>query len=57
MRIRNILTLVLAIAIIAIIVIGLINFDLMIELWVKLLIGVLFLGALVTVVRALFYGK
>ena len=53
----KILTLIVAIAIMAIIIIGLINFDLMLELWVKLLIGVLFLGALATVVRALFIGK
>ena len=39
---------------VALVIIGLINFDLMLELWVKLLIGVLFLGALVTLVRRLF---
>jgi len=45
------------VAIIAIIIIGLINFDLMVELWVKLLVGVLFAGVLVTIYRALFQGK
>ena len=57
MGIQRLLTLVLAIVIIALIIIGLINFNLMIELWVKLLIGVLFLGIFVVVVRALFQGK
>jgi len=50
-------TLIVAIAIMAIIVIGLINFSLFLELWVKVLIGVVFFGALVTVVRALFISK
>ena len=54
---RNIVTLVLAVAIMAIIVVGLINFNLMIELWVKLLVGVLFAGVLVTIVKALFPSK
>ncbi|MBT9143871.1 MAG: hypothetical protein DDT29_02285 [Dehalococcoidia bacterium] len=48
------LTLIVSIAIMALIIIGLINFDLFLELWVKLFIGVLFLGVLVTVVRRLF---
>jgi hypothetical protein len=51
MVMRNIVTLVLAVAIMAMIVIGLINFNLMVELWVKLLIGVLFAGVLVTIVK------
>ena len=57
MGMKKILTLIISIAIIAIIIIGLINFDLMVELWVKVLIGVLFAGVLVTVGRALFQGK
>jgi len=54
---RNIMALVLAIAVMAIIVIGLINFNLMIELWVKLLVGVLFAGVLVAIVKTLFRVK
>ncbi|MCL0058506.1 hypothetical protein M1O47_02305 [Dehalococcoidia bacterium] len=57
MGIQRLLTLFLAIAIIAIIIIGLIDFDLFLELWVKLLIGLFFLGAVVTLVRSLFIGK
>lgn len=57
MGIQRLLTIVLGIAIIAIIIIGLINFDLFLELWVKLLIGLFFLGALVTLVRSLFIDK
>ena len=57
MGIQRLLTIVLGIAIIAIIIIGLINFDLFLELWVKLLIGLFFLGAIVTLVRSLFIGK
>jgi len=57
MGIRNILVLVLAIAITAIIIIGLINFDLMLEIWVKVFIAMLFLGVLVTIYGTLFQGK
>ncbi|MCL0059924.1 hypothetical protein M1O20_05550 [Dehalococcoidia bacterium] len=53
----KILTVIVSIAIIAIIIIGLISFDLFLELWVKLLIGLFFLGAIVTLVRSLFIGK
>lgn len=51
MRIRNTLTLVLAIGVSAIVIIGLFNFDLMLEIWVKVLIGVLFVGAIFAVVK------
>jgi len=47
--IRSILTSVLAIAII--VIIGLINFDLILEIWVKVLIGVLFMGVIVSLAR------
>jgi len=47
-------TLIVAIAIMALIIIGLINFDLFLELWVKLFIGVLFLAVLVTLVKRMF---
>ena len=51
MTIRNILTLVLAIAIIAIVIIGLLDFNLMLEIWVKVFIGVLFAGIIATAVK------
>ena len=44
----------LAVVAIALVIIGLINFDMMVELWVKLLVGVLFAGVLVTIGRAFF---
>jgi len=53
----KILTLIVSIAIMAIIIIGLINFNLMVELWVKLLIGVPLVGIVDTVGRWLFQGK
>ena len=49
--IRSMLTWVLTIAIIAIVIIGFLNFDLMLEIWVKVLIGVLFVGVIVAGVR------
>ncbi|MFC1593197.1 hypothetical protein ACFL4C_04205 [Candidatus Omnitrophota bacterium] len=45
------------VVVLALVIIGLINFDLMVELWVKLLVGVLFAGVLVTIGKALFQGK
>jgi hypothetical protein len=53
MAIRSIMALVLTVAIIAIIVVGLINSNLMVELWAKLLTGVLFAGVPVTIIKAL----
>ena len=47
----------LAVVAIALVIIGLINFDLMVELWVKLLVGVLFAGVLITIGRTLFQEK
>ena len=40
-----------ALAIIAIVIIGLLDFDLMLEIWVKVLIGVIFIGVIFTMVR------
>lgn len=51
MGIRYILSLVLALAVTAIVIIGLINFGLMLEIWVKVFIGVLFAGAILAVVK------
>ncbi len=57
MRVRNTLTLVLAIVVSAIVIIGLFNFGLMLEIWVKVFIGVLLVGVLVTIGRSLFLHK
>lgn len=51
MRIRNTLSLVLAVVVSAIFVVGLFNFDLMLEIWVKVLIGVLLAGAIFAVAK------
>ena len=50
-------TLILSTVIIAIIVVGLINFDLILELWVKAVIATLLIGVLITLARLLFTGK
>lgn len=51
MRTRSILALVLAAAIMVIVIIGLLDFDLMLEIWVKVLIGVLFVVVIFAVVK------
>jgi len=51
MAVRNVLTLVLGIAITAIVIIGLVDFDLMLEIWVKVFVAVLFAGAILTAIR------
>lgn len=48
---RKVLISVFALAIIVIVIIGLLDFDLMLEIWVKVLIGVLFVGVIVAAVR------
>jgi len=51
MRVRTILGLIFAAAIMVIVIIGLLDFDLMLEIWVKVLIGVLFVGVIVAAVK------
>lgn len=51
MKIRNVLTLALTIAIVAIVMIGLLDFDLMLEIWVMVFIGILFGGVIFAAVR------
>lgn len=51
MGIRTALTLILAILIVALIIIGFFNFNLMLEIWVKVLIGVLFVGLIFAAVK------
>ena len=48
---RKVLISVFALAIMAIVVIGLFDFDLMLEIWVKVLIGVLFAGFIFAAVK------
>jgi maltodextrin utilization protein YvdJ len=48
---RKVLISVFALAIMAIVVIGLLDFDLMLEIWVKVLIGVLFAGFIFAAVK------
>ena len=50
-QMRKVLISVFALAIMAIVVIGLFDFDLMLEIWVKVLIGVLFVGVIVAAVK------
>lgn len=54
---RKILITVIALAIIILIIIGLINFDLMVEIWVKVFIAVLFIGVILFIWRRLVPGK
>lgn len=57
MRMRDVLTLVMGLATMAIIMIGLLDFDLMIEVWVKVFIGFLFAGALIGVAKSLLTNR
>jgi maltodextrin utilization protein YvdJ len=54
---RKILIPIIALAIIILIIIGLINFDLMVEIWVKLFIGVLLVGVVLFIWERLVHGK
>jgi len=51
MKWQKILGLVLAVVFSAIFIVGLFNFDLMLEIWVKILIGVLFVGTIFWVAK------
>lgn len=57
MGVRKLLTIFFALALAAIVIIGLIDFDLMIEIWVKIFIGVLFAGVMIGAVKSLFGDK
>lgn len=52
--IRIMLPWVLAIAITAIVIIGFLNFDLMLEIWVRAIIAVLFIGVFFTLTTIFF---
>lgn len=51
MKIGNSITLVLSLLLVVIVIVGLTNFDLMLEIWVKVIIGVLFVGVIFAAVR------
>jgi len=51
MKIGKLLVIALSLVLVVIVIVGLINFDLMLEIWVKVLIGVLFVGFIVAAVR------
>lgn len=50
-RMRDIIALAIGLFVISIVIIGLIDFDLMIEIWVKVFIGVIFIGFIVAAVK------
>jgi len=54
MSIRKIGAVFLGLCVAATIIIGLFNFDLMLEIWTKFLIGVLFIGIILIVVKQYF---
>ena len=51
MKIGKLLILALSLVLVVIVIVGLINFDLMLEIWVKVLIGVLFAGFIFAAVK------
>lgn len=57
MGVRKLLTIFFALALAAIVIVGLIDFDLMIEIWVKVFIGVLFGGVIIGAAKSLFGDK
>jgi hypothetical protein len=56
-KLKKVLFTVAGIAAVAIVSIGLFNFNLMLEIWVKVLIGVLFAGAITAGGREILKGK
>ena len=54
---RNVLVLILTLAVIALVIIGLINFDLLLTLTAKLIAAIVIVGLLVISVRLLFFGR
>ena len=56
MEIQKALTLLLAIALVAIFIIGVVNFDLFVLIWVRVLIATVIIGAVVTMLKGLFHS-
>ncbi len=57
MGVRKLLIILCSLALVAIVIVGLIDFDLMLEIWVKVLIGVLFAGVIIGAAKSLFGDK
>lgn len=54
---RNVSILILTLAVIALLIIGLVNFDLLLTITGKLIAAIVIVGLLVTAVRLLFFGR
>jgi len=54
---RSVLILILTLAVIALVMIGLVNFDLLLTLTAKLIAAIVIVGLLVISVRLLFFGR
>ncbi len=54
---RNVLVLILTLAVIALVIIGLINFDLLLTITGKLIATIVIVGLLVISIRLLFFGR
>ena len=57
MQMRKVIFTICGVACIAIVIIGLFNFNLMLEIWVKVLIGVLFAGVIIAIGKEMLKGK
>jgi hypothetical protein len=57
MEMQRAVTLLFAIALIAIVIVGFVNFDLFLLLWVKAVIAALFVGAFVEIMKPVFRSK
>ena len=56
MEIHKALTLLLAIALVAIFIVGLVNFDLFMLIWARVLVATVIIGVVVTMVKSLFHS-
>lgn len=54
MSVKKIVAIFLGLGAVILIIIGLVNFNLMVDIWVKVLIGVLFVGVIVAIIKRLF---
>jgi hypothetical protein len=54
MGVKKIVAILLGLCAVILIIIGLVNFNLMLDIWVKVLIGVLFVGVIAAIIKRLF---
>lgn len=54
---RNVLVLILTLAVVALVIIGLINFDLLLTITGKVIAAIVIIGLLVIPIRLLFFGR